>query len=400
MKQLIGPDEARQHIAKYLPRIGITRKALTECTGSVLRETIMADRPFPPFDRSMMDGYSLRAAVAETGAVIEIVGRAPAGEPRLNLSDQPHSAVEIMTGAMIPTGADCVIPYEHTRQIDETHFEITDENPIASGDFVHAKGSDFSQGKALLEEGRRIGSREIAAAATCGYTELSVSQTPRIAIACSGDELVEIASAPAAHQIRRSNDYSVESALHAASLNETTRHHLPDDSEQTRERLEDLIEKHNTLILCGGISMGKKDFIPSVLDALGFTCHFHGIAQKPGKPMGFWTRGPCSVFALPGNPLSTLTCLHHYVIPAIQSAVGLKVSAASPSVTLSASSTVRKDLTVFLPVSLGPNNTGDPRPAQNSGDLARILNSDGYIAVPSGEAQAEAGKSYMFHPWY
>ena len=146
--------------------------------------------------------------------------------------------------------------------------------------------------------------------------------------------------------------------------------------------------------------MGKKDFIPDLLDELGLRCHFHGIAQKPGKPMGYWTNEDCAVFALPGNPLSTLTCLHHYVIPAIQKAMGLESTSMATTVELTNSEKVRKDLTVFVPVTLGENSRATPCPPQNSGDLVRILQSDGYIVVPSGEASADEGKNYGFHPWH
>lgn len=400
MKQLIEPSAARQHIATHLGQICTMRKPLADCTGFILREEIQTDRPFPPFDRSMMDGYSLRSSEAECGVILEISGRAPAGVAQLTLPDAQMTAIEIMTGAIIPSGADCVVPYESTEKVDETHFKINTAGPIERGDFVHRKGSDFTQGRAILQPGRLIGSREIAAAATCGYDSLEVTKSPSIAIACSGDELVEVSQTPEIHQIRRSNDYSVASALYAAQLGQTTRHHLPDDPKATRTSLQEMIKQNDILILCGGISMGKKDFIPSVLDELGFNCHFHGIAQKPGKPMGFWSNEACSVFALPGNPLSTLTCLHHYVIPALHAAMGLTKTHLPREVTLTSSSKVREDLTVFLPVALRENNTADPSPAQNSGDLARILDSDGYIAVPAGEALAQQGSAYPFHPWH
>lgn len=399
MKPLIDVTEAHALIKANMPEAAIIDCPLDKCAGRVLRQTIKADRPMPPFDRSMMDGYALRADEASTDATFHITGTATAGSPQISLSEAPGKCTEVMTGAILPAGADCVVPYEDTENVSEKEIRITDKEPINAGDFVHRAGSDVPQGACLLKRGSMIGSREIAAAASCGYATLQVSKMPSIAIACSGDELVEVDANPEAHQIRRSNDYCIETALARAGLHAAERTHLPDDQSKTAERLKKLLEANDVVILSGGISKGKKDYIPELLDSLGLTCQFHGVAQRPGKPMGFWSDSKTAVFALPGNPLSTLTAAHHYLIPALRSAMGYAQFPASRSVTVHEPAKVPSHLTVFLPVTLLDQNQATACPAQNSGDLVRILQSDGYIEIPKGEGATQAGKLYTYYPW-
>ncbi|MEM7790102.1 MAG: molybdopterin molybdotransferase MoeA [Verrucomicrobiota bacterium] len=400
MKPLIEPSLAKELILANLPDISAIDCPLDKCAGRILRQSIASDRPMPPFDRSMMDGYALDAASAEAGRIFKVVTSVPAGAPQASIGNEPNSCAEIMTGAILPAGANCVVPYEDTERVSEHEIRITDQEPIHPGDFIHKEGSDFSSGKILVEEGTPLGSREITVAASCGYANLSVSKMPSIAIACSGDELVEVDAAPESHQIRRSNDYAIETGLARAELSAGVRLHLPDEITTVRSQLSKLIEENTFIILSGGISKGKKDFIPSILDEQDLRCHFHGVAQQPGKPMGFWSNSHCAVFALPGNPLSTLTCLHHYVIPAMRKAMMLAREVPKRSVTLAKSESVRPRLTVFLPVILQENNQALPCPPQNSGDLVRILQSDGYVEIPAGQGEAKAGQSYPFYSWY
>jgi len=399
MDTLIDTTTATRRIAEHLPAIPTIDCPLTKCAGRILRQTVAADRPLPPYDRSMMDGYALRAADAQATREFRIVAQAPAGSARQGLGSEPHACLEIMTGAIVPNGADCVVPYEATERPDSTRMRLVADPPPSPGDCIHPAGSDCAEGTSLLAEGRLIGGREIAVAASCGYASLRVAKIPSIAIASTGDELVAIEATPAPHQIRRSNDMAVETSLARAQLHARMRKHLPDEADGARDGLTALIERNRFLILSGGVSKGSKDLIPGLLDELGLTRHFHGVAQKPGKPMGFWSSDDCAVFALPGNPLSTLTCLHHYVLPAIRRAMGLRYPPPPHEVTLSAAASVPEHLTVFLPVQREANRRATPRPPRNSGDLVSILESDGYIEVPAGQAEAATGATYAFHPW-
>ncbi|MGZ0655185.1 molybdopterin molybdotransferase MoeA [Coraliomargarita sp. W4R53] len=401
MRELITPQQAQEAILKVIPNLPATSCPISQCAGRILRERITADRPFPPFNRSMMDGYALRASEIDANGIFEIVTQAPAGAPEQSISSRPHVCAEIMTGAVVPTDADCVVQYEVTRRIDDTHMQLLDPSDHATGDFIHKHASDRPAGEVLLEPGILIGSREIAVAASCGCDTLLVSQKPKIVIVSTGDELVEIASTPAAYQIRRSNDVMINAALTRIDLPANQFAHLPDEPETSKTQLKALIAVNDFVILSGGISMGKKDYIPAALDELGLQCQFHGVAQKPGKPLGCWSQLGCTVFTLPGNPLSSLTGLHQYVLPALFHSMGQSSVTPPQQVTLNAPVKARDDITTFLPVSLTGSNQASPQPANNSGDLVRILQSNGYLELPPTQEKAyPAGKSFDFHPWY
>jgi molybdopterin molybdotransferase len=348
----------------------------------------------------MMDGYALRAA--EIGAVdtFTVTAQVHAGTAAQTIGAQIGNCAEIMTGAVVPSDADCVVPYEVTATSADGRIRLLQPSEHRAGDCIHYLGSDHAAGSVLLPANVRLGSREIAIAATCGHAELRVTQMPAISIVSTGDELVDVAATPAAHQIRRSNDLSIQTALTNAQLHAKARIHLPDDAALSQQRLAQLIQTNTFLIISGGISMGKKDYIPATLDALGLLNHFHGVQQKPGKPFGFWSNEHCAVFTLPGNPLSALTALHHYVIPAIQTAMGAPAAKIIHSVQLAAPAKARDDMTIFLPIQRIEGNQVRPHPAQNSGDQASILATDGYIELPPTPQKVyPAGSQFDLHPW-
>lgn len=399
MNPLIKPHEAQALIRKHLSTLPSIDCPTDQCAGRILREEVVADRPLPPFDRAMMDGYALRVADIPKVSAFKVAAQAPAGSLALFLDTAVGSCIEIMTGAVVPEGADCVVPYEETERLSDGSIRLTAPDEQTAGDAIHPLGSDHSSGEALIRAGRSMGGREVAIAATCGYTTLKVTKLPSIAIVSTGDELVAISETPAAHQIRRSNDLSIETTLALAGFPAQKRVHLIDEPSSATAAVADLIANHDIVLISGGISMGKKDFIPSALNENGLSCHFHGVAQKPGKPLGFWSHQSCAVFALPGNPLSTLTCLHHYVLPALHAASG-GTKLPSPSVSLAEPAKGRPHLTVFLPVSLLENNQATPQPANNSGDLVSILKSDGYIELPASDHIYSVNTEFAFHPWY
>jgi molybdopterin molybdotransferase len=401
MKPLITPIEARQHIDAHLPTFSTIACPLDKCAGRILREPLIADRPLPPFNRSMMDGYALRATDIQTTDTFCITVQAPAGTPAQMIGNELGNCAEIMTGAVVPSDADCVVPYEVTKKLSDGRIRLINPSDHTTGNCIHFLGSDHAAGKVLLPEHVRLGSREIAVAATCGYATLQVTKMPSISIVSTGDELVDVDAQPKAHQIRRSNDLSIKTALTKAQLNTKNCTHLPDDPSISKTQLADLIETNTIVIISGGISMGKKDYIPHTLDELGLQNHFHGVAQKPGKPFGFWSNAHCAVFTLPGNPLSTLVALHHYVIPSIQQAMCASAPQRIRTVQLAKSVNARDDITVFLPIQLATNQTALDFPAQNSGDLVRILQSDGYIELPPTATKSyAAGEIFQLHTWY
>ena len=396
----ISPTEARRRIHAHLPALAAIACPLHKCAGRVLREPINADRPLPPFNRSMMDGYALRAAELSTVESFTVTVQAPAGSPAQSIGPQRGACAEIMTGAVVPHDADCVLPYEATTTDAQGRIRARQPAAHRRGDCIHALGSDFQGGDVLVPAGTILGSHAIAVAATCGYSNLQVAKIPAIAIVSTGDELVDVDAKPLAHQIRRSNDLAIDTALARLQLHAQQRRHLPDDRQRCSTELAELIGESDFVIISGGISKGKKDYIPEILSALGLQCQFHGVRQKPGKPFGYWSHPHGAVFTLPGNPLSALTALHHYALPAIERAMGRAAAPQPQQVELAEAAKARDDITLFLPVQLIGANRAQPRPAQNSGDQVSVLNTDGYLELPpSTQRVYPAGTTFDFYPW-
>lgn len=398
MRPLIQAYDAKIIISKLLSDFSYTYVPIEKCSGRLLRQDIVADRPLPPFNRSMMDGYALRLLDVKKVNSFNVVSVAAAGSQKKDLDQKIGSCIEIMTGAVIPNGADVVIPYEETEVLDNGKVCILPASNRSVGNAIHEIGSDHNSSEVLVRAGCIIGSREIAIAATCGYATLKVSKYPSIAVVTTGDELVSVAERPKSYQNRRSNDLSIVAALSLAGYPVKEIVHLYDERKSSKASLIEITKHHEIVIISGGISKGKKDFIPGILDEIGLVCQFHGVAQRPGKPLGFWCNDFCTTFALPGNPLSTLTCLYQYVLPALKKASGNKVIKNSRVELLEAANGIQ-NITTYLPVSVSTENKAKQCPCQNSGDLVNILSSDGYIELPPKAAHYPPGSYFLFYPW-
>lgn len=385
--------EALELLLEHAPRMDSEPCRLDNAHGRVLRQLIEADRPFPPFDRVMMDGYAMRAADLLQSREFRVVGGAPAGKPQCTLPHESAVCLEIMTGAPLPIGADVIVPVEETTRIKEMVRVSTNFDAVPKR-FVHRKGSDAGAGEPLLHAGILLGSREIGVAASCGADEVEVSMLPRVSIIPTGDELVPVDAAPEPHQIRQSNGHAIRAALlscgHAANLCDPLR----DDARA--DELRGLLENNDWLIFTGAVSKGARDFLPRLLGELACTCVFHGVAQRPGKPAGFWL-GPQgqAIMALPGNPVSALTGLHAFVLPALAVASGLPLP--KPRLVIPAG---RLDglpgMTQHLPVKLGSDGRVQAAPTGNSGDFIGLLRSDGFVTLPPRGAMQAA---YPFTSW-
>ncbi|MGH3430776.1 MAG: molybdopterin molybdotransferase MoeA, partial [Mycobacteriales bacterium] len=363
---------AEAAINARLTRAPAEQRALEQCIGQTLREDIYAERDNPPFDRVCMDGIAIDSKAFELGGRrYRVEAMQAAGAPALVLSDPTH-AVEVMTGAIMPLGTDCVIPLEE--------YEIADGvaglKPEATGTpyrNVQRRGSDSRPGVAMLKAGMRLGAAEIAVAASAGRNSLRVSRQPTCMVISTGDELIEPGEPIAEHQVRRSNAYAVVAALRTHGLEHVANDHLPDNEERLRVRLAEHLSEQEVLILSGGVSKGKFDLVPKVLKSLRVEEVFHQIAQRPGMPMwfGVGTRGQL-VFGLPGNPVSTLLCLRRYVIPAIDASLGSPPAAPEP-IALAAAVKFSRPMTYFLPVCVQHDARGVssavPRAPNGSGDF-------------------------------
>lgn len=401
---MLSPAEAEKLILENVAPFHREDCPIGAAHGRVLRVEIRADRDLPPFNRVTMDGYAMRAAsVAEGVRVFRVEGVQAAGMRAFKLGSGPDSCLEVMTGALVPEGADCVIPYEETER-DGINVTLNDAAArLGAGNAIHARGSDHVSGELMVPAGTRLSGRELAVAAACGCSTLVVSQSPKIAVVATGDELVEVESAVAAHQIRRSNDHALRAALIMAGYPNVARFHLRDVRHEIEHLLWHIIAEYDVVVVCGGISKGKFDYLPGELECQGVKKIFQGVAQRPGKPFWFGITGrQTPVFALPGNPVSSYTCLHRYVLPALAHASGLPAQKRR-TVALSEPVTFAPKLCYFLPVTLcsGPaaELRATPHPSNTSGDFAGLLGTDGFVELPAEQSEFPAGTLARFWPW-
>jgi molybdopterin molybdotransferase len=321
------------------------------------------------------------------------------------LGDAADACVEIMTGAVLPLGADCIVPYEETtRATPGTTMTVHETAATLSvGNAVHRRGGDHRAGEIIVRAGTRLTGREIAVAAACGHATLTVAHSPKIAVVATGDELVEVEAAVAPHQIRRSNDHALRAALALAGYPRVERFHVRDVRHEIEHLLWHLLAEYDVLLLTGGVSKGKFDFLPDELNRQGVKKVFHGVAQRPGKPFWFGLSARATpVFALPGNPVSSYTCLHRYVLPALAHASGATATVPR-SVALSAPVVFAPKLARLLPVKLSSGPRAEllatPDDVNTSGDFAGLVDTDGFVELPAEQAEFPAGTVVAFTPW-
>jgi len=399
---MITVEEADKIIFDDIQVLPATHIPLQESYGMVLREDLFADRDLPPFNRATMDGIAINFSSWEDGnRAFDVKGTQKAGSPSLTLENNAV-CIEVMTGAVVPSGCDCVIPVENI-EISNGKAKLRKELKLSRMMNVHVKGSDYQRKANLVPKGRRLLSPQVAVAAAIGKTEVLVTQIPRIAVIGSGDELVSIDQKPEPYQIRQSNSYAIQSALVLQGYDDVTRFHIEDNKDKLRKRLGKILEDFDIVILSGGVSMGKFDYIPEVLNAIGVKVLFHQVKQRPGKPFWFGkSKEGKPVFALPGNPVSTQIGVYRHVLPYLNRAIGAQATLKEYAV-LGEDIDVQTTLTYFLPVRIKSEQDGRlvilPVFPNGSGDYASIAKSDGFIELPPDTSQFSKGTSARLYRW-
>ena len=396
----MNPQEASDIICDNIQPTSIERIPFTAASGRILREEILADRPLPPFDRAMMDGIAVDSTTIKKNAAWEIKAEALAGQPQIELAGR-EMAIRINTGAVLPVGCDQIIPIEEL-SVEGDIAKLTGQAEQEPEAFIHRSASDFSQGSILLEAGCQIGGKEMGVITSCGKSFVEVAASPSIALISTGNELVEVDTTPKPHQIRRSNTHALEAICSRLGIHAVS-YHLPDDVDAIDAALPSILEQYDWIIISGGISKGTADYIPDYLHSLGAERHFQWVKQRPGKPLAFFTLpNKKPIFALPGNPMSTLVCFHRYIVRALYGALGHKERPAC-YVRLAENFTFKKPLALFLPVSIQCDSNGVqlayPRPTANSGDFASIMDTDGFIELPADKNVFAEGEGFLFTPW-
>jgi molybdopterin molybdotransferase len=389
-------------ILAHMPKFPARQESLAACIGRALAEDVFAERDQPPFDRVTMDGIAIAFRDWAAGQrAFQVVGTQAAGAEPLAVTAAAQ-CVEVMTGTVLPHGTDTVVPVERVARQGHLATIATDA-VVTAEQFVHRRGSDRLAGSRVLVAGTRLAAPEIAVLAGAGRTTALVAELPRVAVISTGDELVDAGKPVAPHQIRSTNDRAVEASLTQHRLGQVTRARLRDDANALAVAIDRLDAELDALVLSGGISMGQFDFVPSVLEELGAKLVLHKVEQRPGRPMWFGVsaRGK-PIFALPGNPVSTLVCATRYLLPALRHAAGL--AAPRPElVELTAPVDASPTLTLFIPVTLSSSERAtllaEPRPTNTSGDFVTLAGTDGFVQLPAKRGAHAAGTIARLFRW-
>ena len=381
---LITPAEAESLMLSCVDLLDTETIALEESLGRVLREDLRADRPFPPFDRVTMDGIAFRFTDFD-GTPLTLQGIHAAGNPTPPALKKKH-CWQIMTGSAMPPDCDTVIPCEEV-SLNDTHATINCQ--AVPGKFIHRKGSDASTGDLMIQSGTRINPGHLGMIASIGAARIKATRPPRVKILTTGDELIPVGESPLPHQLRQSNGITLLSAIQNWGPVTASWSHLPDDLETTTEGIAKALESSDLVILSGGISKGRRDYVRPALESLRGEPIFHGVAQRPGKPLAFWK----GIVALPGNPNSTLTTFQRYVVPILRRMTGTPDAQA---ITLPLAEPISKHafLTQFLPAKLNPEGKAISLSPQNSGDFVTPLEGTGYLEIPPGNDKATSARYF------
>jgi molybdopterin molybdotransferase len=388
------------HAADARPTRALETLPLLEAAGRVLGTAILADRDQPPFDRSTRDGFALRAE--DAGKALRVVGTLRAGEQWAGAAVGAGEAVEIMTGAPLPPGADAVVMVEHVLHEGEV-LRVEAGRSLHAGENIVPRAAEAHAGDTLLPVGRVLGAAEIAVAASCGSARVNVFPRPSVAIISTGDELVELDAPLEPWQIRNSNSYAI-AALVKAEGGVPARLAIARDSfAELKERVERGMAG-DLLVLSGGVSMGKYDLVEQVLAELGAEFLFTGALIQPGKPVVFGRlptfdpqRPWVYFFGLPGNPVSTQVCFHLFVAPLLRALAG-RSEVAPRFVEARLVEAVKGGVKVtrFLPAELSGGWDGVKVRVvgwQGSGDVAANARGDCYVMLPSGVAAFATGET-------
>jgi molybdopterin molybdotransferase len=368
---------------------------LLEALHRVLAEAIRADRDLPPFHRSTRDGYAVDSATLSTGNWLPIAGILRAGEPAPAQPLSPGTALEIMTGAPVPAGADAVVMLEHV-EIADSRIRLSEGRKIRPGSHIVPAGSEARRGDPLVAAGTRLAASHIAALAAVGAAQVAVFAKPRVAILATGDELVEIAATPEPHQIRNSNSASLTAQVTLAGGEPIRLGIARDNLDDLRALLNTAQQSCDLLLLSGGVSAGKYDLVEQALAERGATFHFTGVRIQPGKPTVFGElpprnsdSAPLPFFGLPGNPVSTMVTFLLFAAPLLRAVAGeTDPGPRFAQATLTAAEP-EADITRFLPAHLDANSdraTVRRIPWQGSGDLAATAQSNCFVVLPPDTA--------------
>lgn len=406
---MLSVDEALQRILQTVAPFASETIPTMDALGLAVAEDVISDTDSPPFDKALMDGYAVRSADVSGEAVLKFIEEITAGRvPTREL--QSGEAARIMTGAPMPAGADAVVKIEETR-FDESSGAVTIQtDSVSPGTNMMPRGTSMRRGDTVLSTGRELRAQELGALAEMGVASVSVRRRPRVAILATGDELVPVGEQPGPGQIRNSNETMLVAQVRRAGGEPVPLGIARDNRLDLSARIRDGLQC-DMLLLSGGVSAGKLDLVPSELDAAGVKQVFHKVNVKPGKPLWFgsWetmnsaNRGPCYVFGLPGNPVSSMVCFELFARTAIRRLMGLRNPRPEPiSAQLSHQFTFRGDRHTYHPCQLEWTQNGlfaRIGAWHGSADLRSTVDTQGLAVFRPGETEFQVGERIDVIPW-
>ncbi|MBI3037955.1 molybdopterin molybdotransferase MoeA [bacterium] len=398
---MINTEEAIA-ILKNISLLGFEKKPLSDAMGNALAEDILADRDIPPSDRSAMDGYAVRSDDFEKlPCELELVGEIAAGS-----AFQPQIAkgtcVRIMTGANIPPGADSVVVFEKAQEGERSVFFHL---PVKRGENIMRQGEDAKTGETLIAKGTILGPLQIGVCASVGKAGVLVFRKPQVAVLCTGEELRDVHESVETHELRNSNGPALCAALDSFGYDVVESQIIKDSVNDLSREIANAANFSDVILLTGGVSKGKYDFVRSAVEKIGASIVFHGVAMKPGKPLLYAKlERNRHIFGLPGNPLSAMTGFFEFVVPALRVLSGINPNECRPSMFLKLSSkvTTKGGRAHFVQAKLEWGKEGPhvvPLVSHSSADLVCGGRSDGVIAVPPEVREIEPGSLVEFHSW-
>lgn len=396
---MILVEEADKIIQSQIKDFGTEKINFESALGRVLSEDLKSDRDLPPFNRVTMDGIAINYDAFKKGMrSFPIKTVQAAGDIPVDINGE-NECIEIMTGAALPETTDTIIRYE----------DLTIQNGIATvivesikkGQCIHSKGKDKKQNEIVATANQVITPALTGMCASIGKKELLVKKLPRIIIISSGDELRDLDEEPSPYQIRRSNNYIIRAALQQYSIYADMLH-IPDNPEITKQQIKNCLQ-YDIIILSGGISMGKLDFIPQALKELSVENLFYKVQQRPGKPFWFGKHSNgVLVFAFPGNPVSVFMCLYRYFLPWLKSSLSLNYNQNLCAI-LNEDFSFKIPLQYFLQVRLNVNDKGlllaTPQEGNGSGDFTNLLMSDAFMELPLEQDNFTKGEVFRIWPF-
>ncbi|GGG94279.1 molybdopterin molybdenumtransferase MoeA [Polaribacter pacificus] len=389
---MISVEEALQIVIDSAQDFGVEEIPFIQSAGRILKEQIKADRDFPPFNRVAMDGIAIAYSSFKNGQrSFKIEGIQAAGSEQISLQNL-ENCIEVMTGAVLPNKCDAVIRYEDV--FIENGIATISIDAVTDGQNIHQKGKDEKAGDVLIKQNTIISAAEIGVLATVGKSTVKVAKQPKVMIVSTGDELVAVDDVPLAHQIRRSNVFTLVSLLEKLHIPSETAH-LTDDKPILKEKIKSFLATYDVLLFSGAVSKGKFDFLPEVLAELGVVKSFHKVAQRPGKPFWFGQTKNSSVFAFPGNPISTFVNCLAYFYPWYFKSIGVELQ--EENAILSEDVSFKPNLAYFLQVQLSyryGHLIASPITGNGSGDLASLVKADAFIQLPANQNEFKKGEVF------